>query len=267
MQEIVIFLAFILFLSYNVFYMESAGVFMKDILKKSLKIFYLLFIANIMSFFLIISINVITVIAFTEEIGYTAYGVTEENGEQVELYTHYYADGEDTKKQEYEDMGYTITTPSLRSNPSKTTDTVSKIVAGLFCLMIVITIVYSEMWKFGDKDKTAVKYKGQKEQKSKGFIVGVAVSIPAVIFLLVLTVLKSGATKTFPMLIYAFLNTYLYDLIYLIADNSTVFGALSILQILLLLLLLTIIPIVCGISYILGYNSFSISEKIIYKKN
>ena len=267
MQEFVIFLAFILFLEYNDFYMESAGAFMKDIFKKSLKIFYLLFIASLMSFFLIISINVITVIAFTEEIGYTAYGVTEENQEQVELYTHYYADGEDTKKEEYEAKGYTITTPSLRSNPSKTTDVVSKSLAGIICLIIAITITYAEMWKYGDKDRTAVKYKGQKEQKSKGFIVGIIASIPAVLFLLILTVLKSGAAKSFSLLLYSILNTYLYDFIYLIAGNSTVFGTLSIWQILLILLLLSIIPIVCGISYILGYNSFSVSEKIIYKKN
>lgn len=267
MQETVIFLAFILFLSYNVFYIESVGVLMKDILKKAWKIFYMLFIANIMSFFLIISFNFITIIAFTEDIGYVAYGTTEENSEQVELYTHYYADGDDTKKQEYEEMGYTITTPSIRSNVSKTTDVIAKIIASIFCLIIVISITYAEMWKVGDKDRTAVKYKGQKEQKQKGFIIGVTASIPAIIFLFVLAVLKSGAAKTFPMLIYAFLNTYLYDLIYLIANGSTVFGALKIYQLILLLLLLAIIPIVCGVAYILGYNSFSISEKIIYKKN
>lgn len=267
MQEIVIFLAFILFLSYNVFYIESAGVLMKDILKKACKIFYILLIANIISFFLIVSFNFITVIAFTEDVGYVAYGTTEENGEQVELYTHYYADGDDTKKQEYEDKGYTITTPSIRSNVSKTTDIVVKIITSIFCLIIVISITYAEMWKQGDLDRTAVKYKGQKEQKHKGFIVGVTASIPAIIFLFVLTILKSGAAKTFPVLLYAYLNTYLYDLISLIAEGSTAFGTLNIYQIILFLLLLAIVPIVCGVAYILGYNSFSISEKVIYKKN
>lgn len=267
MQEIVIFLAFILFMSYNVFYIESAGVFMKDILKSAWKIFYLLIIANIMSLFLIISFNFITIIAFTEEIGYIAYGVTEDNEEQVALYTHYFADGEDTKIQEHEDMGYTVTTSAIRSNPSKKADVVSKIVTSVFCLIIVISISYGEMLKLADKDRTAVKYKGQKEQKSKGFIVGAAAMVPAVLFLLVLTVLKSGAAKTFPLLIYAYLNTYLYDLICLITGSTTVFGALTFWQILLIFLLLTILPIICGISYILGYKSFSLSEKIIYKKN
>ncbi len=267
MQEFVIFLAFILFLEYNNFHINCVGVYMKDVLKKGLKIFYLLLIANLMSFFLIISFNVITVVGFTEEIGYTAYGSTEENPEQVELYTHYFADGKDTKKQEYEDKGYTITTPSIRSNPSKTTDVVSKSIAGIICLIMVVTITYSEMWKYGDKDRTAVKYKGQTEQKSKGFIIGITASVPAVLLLLVLTLLKSGAAKSFSLLLYALFNTYLYDFIYLIAGNATTFGALAIWQILIVLLLLTIVPIVCGISYILGYNSFSLSERFIYKKN
>lgn len=240
---------------------------MKDIIKKSLKVFYLMFVANIMSFFLIISFNVITVAVFTEEIGYTAYGTTQENQESVELYTHYFKDGEDTKKQEYEAKGYTITTPSIRSNPSRTTNIVLKLVSCVICTTMVVAILYTEMWRYGDKDRTAVKYKNQKEQKYKGFIVGAFSTSPALLLLIVLTIFKSGFSKTFPLLIYGFLNTYLYDLINLIAGNAQYFGDFALWQIFVILLMLTIIPIACGISYYLGYKSISVSEKLVYKSN
>lgn len=239
---------------------------MKDVLKKGLKIYYLLLIANILSFFLVISFNVISVVAFTEEIGYTAYGTMEGSEEQTELYTHYFADGDDTQKQGYEDAGYTVTTASIRSNPSRTINIVMKSVSGVFCLLMVAMLIYGEMWKNGDKDRTQVKYKGMKEKINKGFIVGLIATVPQFLFILVLTVLKSTAAKSFPMLIFAILNTYLYDFIYLIAGDVTLFGDLAFWQILIYLLFLVIVPIVCGVAYILGYKEFSIGEKLVYKK-
>lgn len=238
---------------------------MKDVIKKSLRVFFLLFIANIMSFFLVISFNVITTVGFTEEIGYTAFGTMNKDDKPEELYKHYYKDGEDTKLKEYEEKGYTITTPALRSTLSKTEDIVSKTIAGVICIAMAICVIYTEIWKYGDKERTSVKYKNQKEQLGKGFLVGIIASIPAIILLFVLTVLKSGFAKTLPLLTYAMLNTYLYDFIYLIANGAKFFGDFNLLQILLILLLLTIIPIACGISYILGYKGISISEKIVYK--
>ena len=240
---------------------------MKDILKKSLKVFYLMFIVNIMSFFLIISFSVISTVVFTEEIGYTAYGTLEGSEEQVKLYEYYYKDGEDTNKAKYEAQGYTLSTPSLRSNQTKKEDIATKAVAGSICVLMMIAILYSEMWKYGDKDKTAVKYKGQKEQTKKGFIVGAIASIPAVVLLIVFTILKSGFAKTFPLLLYGLLNTYLFDFIYIIANGITEFGGFALWQILLIFLLLTIVPIFCGIAYILGYKSISLGEKFVYKNN
>lgn len=240
---------------------------MKDILKKSLKAFYLMFVVNIMSFFLIISFSVISVVAFTEQIGYTAYGTMEGSEEQVKLYEYYFKDGEDTKKAEYEAKGYKISTPSLRSNPSKKEDIATKSIAGSICLIMMIAILHSEMWKFGDKDKTAVKYKGQKELMHKGFIVGGIASIPAVVLLFVFTILKSGFAKTFPLLVYGLLNTYLFDFIYIVANGATAFGDFVWWQILIIFLMFTMVPIICGISYILGYKSISIGEKFVYKNN
>ncbi len=235
--------------------------------KKGLKIFYLLFIANIMSFFIIMSFNVIISVAFTEQTGYHVYGIKEGSEEQEFLYTHYFEDGEDKKLKGYEDKGYELSTPSIRSTPSKSTTNTAYAIAGSICVIMACALIYNEMWKYGDKDRTAVKYKGQTENKLKGFWVGAIATSPAIVLLLILTILKSSISKSVSLLLYGLVNTYLYDFIVLIANGDKYFGDFSILQILIIFLLLLIVPIASGISYFLGYSEISIGEKVIYKKN
>ena len=88
-------------------------------IKKSFKIFYLLFLANIISFFLMISFDVITSIVFTKEIGYKVYVSETQDGKQEFQYDYKFTDGEDTRLKEFEEKGYIVNTPSLRSEPSK----------------------------------------------------------------------------------------------------------------------------------------------------
>ena len=83
------------------------GINMKEVTKLGLKQFLRLILINVMCFFVVISFSVLSTAAFTKNIGYTAYGTSSESSEPEELYTYYYADGEDTKKQEYTDRGYT----------------------------------------------------------------------------------------------------------------------------------------------------------------
>lgn len=258
------FLAFVLFLEYNDIYISIVGVYM---FKASLKIYLTLLFANIMAFFIVVSFSMISTIAFSEEIGYEVYGSATEDGEVEKLYEYYYEDGEDTKSQEYADKGYTVTSQqSIRSEPSKSVNITFKIIAGSFCVLLVAAFLSNKMWMFGDKDKVGVKYKGQNESLNKGFIIGLIATIPAILLLLVLTIFKSGFTKLFPMFFYNVLNTYLFCFINLITNNADAFGDLVFWQILLIFLMLLIVPLICGISYILGYKGISIGEKFIYKK-
>ena len=238
---------------------------MKDILKKSFKVYFLLFLANIMSFFLIISLNVITVGVSTENIGYVAYGTTEESQEPKQLYTHYYDQGEDTKKAEFENNGYTVTTSTVRSNPTKTATVVSKSISTVLCLIIVIAVLYNNMWKYGNNDRTAVKYRNQKEQTHKGFIVGLIARAPALLLLFLLTLFKNGFAKNISIKFFGLLNTYLFDFLNIISNN-TVFGNIAFWQVAVILLMLLIVPLSCWVAYYLGFKDVIISEKIVYKK-
>ncbi len=238
---------------------------MKDIFKKSLKVYFLLFLANIMSFFLIISLNVITVAVSTENIGYVAYGTTDKSQEPKQLYTHYYDQGEDTKKAEFENNGYTVTTSSVRSNPSKTATVVSKSISTVMCVIILFLLIYNNLWKYGNIDRTGVKYKNQKEQKYKGFIVGLIANTPALLLFAVLILFKNAFAKNFPVKLFGLLNTYLFDFLNLISAN-TVFGNIAFWQVAVILLMLLIVPLSCEIAYYLGYKDIILSEKFVYKK-
>ena len=80
---------------------------MQDNLKAGLKLFVRIIIANILSAIVVLSVIAISVSAFADEIGYDVYGVKGESGETELLYRHYYADGDDTKLEDFETDGYT----------------------------------------------------------------------------------------------------------------------------------------------------------------
>lgn len=236
-----------------------------DIIKKSLKVFFLLFIANIMSFFIIVSLNAITVSVSTENIGFAAYGTKEETQDPVELYTHYFKDGEDTKRKEFEDKGYTITTHSIRSVPTKSATVVSKSVSTAICIIIVVSLIYNNVWKYGNTDRTAVRYKNQKEKTYKGLIVGLIANSPALLIFAVLILFKNGFANNFPITFFGLLNTYLLDFLNMISFN-TVFGNIAFWQVAVILLMLLIVPFSCWLAYYLGYNDIILGEKFAYKK-
>ena len=78
---------------------------MKENFKTGAKLFLKLIVVNIMCFFVVMSFSVLSTAAFTKNVGYKAYGTSSDSSEPQELYTYYYAEGEDTKKAEYEGQG------------------------------------------------------------------------------------------------------------------------------------------------------------------
>ena len=110
---------------------------MKEILSKSLKLYGKCIVGSIMCFILVITLNVIETSFFTDVIGYKAYGAIDD-GEKVELYTHYFKDGDDTKKQEYIDKGYNVSEIDIRSDVNKKTAHIWNIVSEIFLIFIIV---------------------------------------------------------------------------------------------------------------------------------
>lgn len=239
---------------------------MKEIWKIGAKLFLKLIVANIMCFFIVISFSVLSTAAFTKNIGYKAYGTSSESSEAQELYTHYYDDGEDTKKAEYEDKGYTVTESSIRTEISGTGRMVFLTVSQIFCLLILLSFIYPEIWNIGTKDSNLVKFKHKASDKLKGFKIGAIAVIPSYLLLLLIAVFKVGVMPGFPIALYKFLNSSFYSFIEVIAGSAANVGGMAAWRLVILFILPLIIPAAAGIAYVLGFKNISVGEKLVYKK-
>ncbi len=240
---------------------------MKEILSKSLKLYGRCIVGSIMCFFLVMTLNVIETGFFTDIVGYKVFGVKEGQQEQVELYTYYYDNGEDTKKQEYIDEGYTLTEADIRSQVDKKTYIIWNTISEIFLLFMFGVFIYNDMWKLGFKDNNAVRIGIKDENKLKGLQIGFLTALPSIILLTVLAIGKATFAKNLSIALYAFLNPHLYEAIIMLTNGGGYVSELAVWQIVVFYALLLITPLIAYIAYLLGYKSILVSEKIIYKKN
>ena len=238
---------------------------MKEIIKSSLSLLGRTIVIDIMCFFLIISLSVLITAAFSENIGYTALGTTSESQESVELYRHYYADGDDTKRAEYEEDGYAITESKIRSKVSKTGNAVFLVVSAILCTLLLVSFIYPKFCQMGTKDSNLVHFRHKEEDKLKGLKCGLLAMIPGFIILIVFAFILPETKTAF----YKFLNCGVYTFVELIvgSDQTTTFKDISLLQFLGLVILKAIVPIIAYAAYLLGYKNISLGEKFIYKNN
>ena len=235
---------------------------MKELIKNSASLFGRTIIIDIMCFFLVISLSVLITAAFSENIGYKAVGTSSENTEGTVLYEHYYKDGDDLKRAEYEENGYTITESKIRSEVSKTGNVFFRVLTGIFCTILLICFIYPKFWEMGTKDSNLVHFKHKKEDKLKGLKAGLIAIIPGLILLVILT-FAFPDTQT---ALYKFLNCSVFAFAELIIGSSQTFKDINIIQFLGLALLKTLIPLTAYAAYLLGYKNISLGEKFIYKK-
>lgn len=240
---------------------------MSEIIKKGASLFGRIVVINIMCFFVVISMSVLCTAAFTQNIGYTAYGVKEDNEEPKELYKYYNSEGEDLKKAEYEALGYKITTQKIRSQMSDTGNAVFLWVSQLFCISILIAFIYPSLWHLGTKDSNLVHFKHKKEDVLKGLKIGGVAVIPPVLLWIAMVALSGSVFKNFPVVGYKFLNSSYYSIIQAISGKAVYVSELSVVQFILLFLVLMIVPAVSTAAYLLGYKNISLSERLIYNKN
>lgn len=236
-----------------------------EIFKKSLKLYGTCFLASIMCFFLVVTFNMIGTNFFGTQIGYSMQGEIEVDGENTKtiLYTHNFSDGEDLKKQDYIDKGYTLTEIPM-NNTTVTWDIISQI----FLLFMIGVFVYNNLWNLGFKDLNMVKTGNKKEDKLKGLKIGFLSQLPAFILFVVLVVGKTTFAKEFSIASYSFLNPHLHRAIYILSgSNGGYFGEFGVIEILVIFVLLLFIPLIAQIAYTLGYKSIIVSEKLIFKKN
>lgn len=237
-----------------------------ELLKKSIKLYGLMIVASFMCFMLVISFNLIGTAFLTREVGYTVYGSKTQDEESVELYKHYFEDGEDNKKQEYIDKGYSVHQIAIRSQVDKKSGLTWDLLTQVFLLFMAGVFVYNNLWNVGHKDISAVKHGIQDEDKLKGLKIGLIATIPSAVLLAVLSIGKLTFAKNVSIALFAFLNSHLYEAIILISGGGGLFSKLLPWQIICYFAMLLFVPILAHIAYTLGYKDFIIAEKLTYKK-
>lgn len=237
-----------------------------ELLQKSFKLYFQIVVASFLCFVLIMSFKMMGTAFLTKEVGYTVHGTLSQDEESIELYTHYYENGEDKKYQEYEEEGYTLFKNAIRSQTSKRDALIWSIITQAFLIMLVGVFIYNNLWNLGHKDKNAVNHGQQDEDKFKGLKIGSIAIIPSVVLLTILTIGKETFAKNISIASYGFLNTYLYEAILLVSNGGGLFSKLDIWQIVAFYAMFIIIPIIAQVAYILGYKDIVISERLTYKK-
>ena len=237
---------------------------MKENVVFSAKLYLKQIIATVVCFFVVLSMDVLSLVMFSTETGYVAYGVKEDSSQQEYLYTYEKSSGEDTKKAEYEDKGYTIKTSATRKI-NKNGMIFFYTVSQIFGLLIIISFTYSPLWNLGIKDNNAVKFGRKAEDKLRGLKIGFMTGTPYFVFCIVMLVLKFIPSVNVPTGLIGFVNAPFYSLIMLLFTQKTL-AASSVFSILGLLLIGFIMPIFSHIAYSIGYKDISLSDKLLYKK-
>lgn len=244
----------------------KVGGVLKSIFKMGAKIFGKLFLANFLCIITVISLSFLTNMLFTKEIGYEVINIPENREESVSLYTHYYSDGEDKELEKYEKKeGYNLKKVTIRSEISGVGQSVFTTLSLLFTLSLAGTLIYSSVWKEGNKDLNLMRFNRISEDKYKGLKIGFVASAPYLLMLLVLLIGKNSFAKTMPIILYKWLNSSFYSIIDIICGKTIAFGNLEIWRFILLFLVQLILPAFCAFAYYIGYKDILISEKLIYK--
>lgn len=237
-------------------------------MKKELKFSGLLFVKTIVLILMVIVIHfslvTIAVSVTQPREGYVIYHSTD-GGETVEeVYTHYYADGEDTRIAQYEGKEgyYQSYIPGKLSSGIQTGIGIFTTVSSL---LLMIAMYYNDLWRRGDADATRKELSGVGFRKSQGLIDGAIATIPFALTWVMLVICKLANILPEYIKIYRYCNYHLFYFIDLLLPYNTT-AENSLLNVLLCFLLLLPVPLICMGAYILGYKHIDIRRSLIYKK-
>ncbi len=135
-------------------------------------------------------------------------------------------------------------------------------------LIIYVVTVFNPVWDRGYKDSNAVAYHHKQENLFTGVIIGLIASVPAFLGYLALIVEKAvGFFSALPAW-YRIVNMTFYPLLSWLFGAAATEGsaALSWSAVVWSAAHLLVLPIACGVAYLLGYKGISVHEKLVYKQ-
>ena len=190
---------------------------------------------------------------------------TKESEEPIEEYAHYYENGEDTKKTDYEKKGYVVVTRDITGGligtPAIVSNTISQIISLVFFIIIVPRVLYKE----GIADINRVACSRTYEDKFRGLKAGLPLALIQFISWVLLVLSKLGVFKL-GFTIYNFVNYHLYGYQKLIFSGIDSVKDIPVWALALALVPVVLTLLVCFITYLLGYKDINLYEKLVYKK-
>lgn len=239
----------------------------KTMLKKSGAVFARAIFATFMALLVHISVIFCGNFLLTNAEGYDVYVLNTETNKQELYYTHYYSDSaEDTKLAELEANETPFLKQEIRSQLNKVEKGVIAVISQVFCLGIIASFIYVYVWKIGNNDLNLVKFNRIEFDKFKGLKIGLLASVPFAATYLILLLGAIGILPGKVILIYRVIYGFVFPLTSQIIGSSFLANELSALKLILLALMMAIIPLICHISYLIGYKDISIKNKIVYKE-
>ncbi len=131
----------------------------------------------------------------------------------------------------------------------------------ILSFVIYIALLYSTSWRAGSSDENRVRLGYLSDNKLRGFIAGLIAAIPGIVFAVLAFLSESGRVSFFEFIgqdgvvvINRFLNQPIGELYQFIVGKP----ALN-------LLFPLVVPVISGISYILGRRGISIKQMLLYK--
>lgn len=221
----------------------------------------------IMSFVVFLSFIAIFTLPLTEAIGYDAYIADGETGHSRKVYTHYFADGEDTIKSQYESQGLTVYTAELRSELTGFGTTLIFGAAQLASIALFIALVPSRLYRLGAKDAETYK-----ECRTGRWLIPTL--FPAAISLagyILLVLNKLQWIGNYGLSLYRYANYHLFGLQRLLLGAGNDCAQISWIGIVLALSPVLLTILLCGMLYQFGYRNIhpinALKNIIKYKRN
>ena len=221
----------------------------------------------LMSFVIFLSFTAVFAMPLTEAIGYDAYITDEATGQSQKVYTHYYSDGKDTKKAQFESQGFKVHTAELRSQLTGAGTALIFTATQLVSIAIFIALVPNRLYRLGTRDAESGEDRSIKRWLIPSLFPA-AISITGFIMLVLNKLLLIGNQG---LSLYRFANYHLYGLLRLILGSGNDGSQISWLSVFLSPAPALLTILVCGTLYEFGYRGFrplvSLKNKIKYKRD
>ena len=221
----------------------------------------------IMSFVIFLSFIAIFTLPLTEVVGYDAYIADEATGHSKKVYTHYFSDGEDTKKTQYESQGLTVHTAELRSELTGFGAAVVFGAAQLMSICLFIALVPSRLYRLGAKDSESRKRLSTWRWFAPTLF-PTAISLTGYILLLLNKLQWIGNCG---LSLYRYTNYHLYGFLRILLGTGNDGSQIGWISVLLAIFPVVLTFFVCGLLYQFGYRNIhplsALKNRIKYKRN